>query len=338
MTEALTTITEEEARSASPRVSTKHPNGFPKNIERMFETFHQTPTGEFKPTFYNPFEIKHRRRTSRDQFAILEASFQENSKPNATVRRALEGRLGMTPRAVQVWFQNRRAKMKTGGGVSPVPSTNVPQSPIIPGTTSTEASTACSSLASPDHTSMMMRKPSLNQPGKKAMPRRHSMPNMAPVNPNIITNNHFKQLHEAIFGGNQASSLNYQIPLKQSSANYENPNGYPGYYMAPVALNGFNSPQIHKTRSATLPQYMDPVLDDAASTMGNDLDFFLQSIIIPQNGSQAPFSLDNHQIPGLTENLASFLCGPANSDVSTHPQPSDSFLLSKYMNDERFAD
>lgn len=68
--------------------------------------------GDFRPTFYNPFEIKHRRRTSRAQLKILEKSFLENPKPNATVRRILAQKLDMTPRGVQIWFQNRRAKAK----------------------------------------------------------------------------------------------------------------------------------------------------------------------------------------------------------------------------------
>lgn len=67
---------------------------------------------DFRPTFYNPFEIKHRRRTSRAQLKVLEESFSENPKPNATVRRILAQQLDMTPRGVQIWFQNRRAKAK----------------------------------------------------------------------------------------------------------------------------------------------------------------------------------------------------------------------------------
>lgn len=86
---------------------------FPKNIERMFETFHQSPHGDFRPTFYNPFEVKHRRRTTKAQYRMLEKVFQENCKPPAGLRRQLAARLGMTPRSVQVWFQNRRAKLKT---------------------------------------------------------------------------------------------------------------------------------------------------------------------------------------------------------------------------------
>ncbi|ORZ08104.1 homeobox domain-containing protein, partial [Absidia repens] len=55
---------------------------------------------------------KHRRRTSRAQLKILEKSFLENTKPNASVRRYLAQELDMTPRGVQIWFQNRRAKAK----------------------------------------------------------------------------------------------------------------------------------------------------------------------------------------------------------------------------------
>jgi len=88
------------------------PSQPPQSLPQMFDTFHQSPHGDFKPTFYNPFEVKHRRRTSRSQFKVLEKTFNENPKPNATIRRVLAQNLNMTPRGVQVWFQNRRAKAK----------------------------------------------------------------------------------------------------------------------------------------------------------------------------------------------------------------------------------
>lgn len=88
-------------------------NQFPKNIERMFEAFHQSPHGDFRPTFYNPFEVKHRRRTTKTQYKLLERVFQEINNPPASLRRQLAARIGMTPRSVQVWFQNRRAKLKS---------------------------------------------------------------------------------------------------------------------------------------------------------------------------------------------------------------------------------
>jgi hypothetical protein len=62
--------------------------------------------------FYDPFQVKHRRRTSKKQFSILEKAFNENPKPNAATRRDLAEQLKMTVRGVQVWFQNRRAKAK----------------------------------------------------------------------------------------------------------------------------------------------------------------------------------------------------------------------------------
>ncbi|OAV94526.1 hypothetical protein PTTG_26982 [Puccinia triticina 1-1 BBBD Race 1] len=63
-------------------------------------------------TFYDPFQIKHRRRTTPAQLGILEAQFQANCKPDVALRKQLADRLDMTPREVQVWFQNRRAKTK----------------------------------------------------------------------------------------------------------------------------------------------------------------------------------------------------------------------------------
>lgn len=96
---------------------------------------------DFRPTFYNPFEIKHRRRTSRAQFKVLEKTFLENPKPNASIRRWLAQKLVMTPRGVQVWFQNRRAKEKT---------VNSKKSPllvhsIIPNTESSQSTLSLSS-------------------------------------------------------------------------------------------------------------------------------------------------------------------------------------------------
>jgi Homeodomain len=83
------------------------------NLTDLYPSTNPTFGGhDFKPTFYDPFEVKHRRRTTRAQFKVLEKTFQENPKPSATIRRMLAQRLNMTPRGVQVWFQNRRAKAK----------------------------------------------------------------------------------------------------------------------------------------------------------------------------------------------------------------------------------
>ncbi|KAF8919802.1 hypothetical protein CPB85DRAFT_1248622 [Mucidula mucida] len=73
------------------------------------------PTGvDFRAFYpYTPNEVKHRKRTTSDQLKILEGIFKRDTKPNAALRTELASRLDMTPRGVQVWFQNRRAKEKT---------------------------------------------------------------------------------------------------------------------------------------------------------------------------------------------------------------------------------
>lgn len=80
--------------------------------DAYFESFHQTPHGEVKNTYYNPFAVKHRRRTSKMQLRVLEKTFETNIRPDAALRKILGDQLQMTPRCVQVWFQNRRAKIK----------------------------------------------------------------------------------------------------------------------------------------------------------------------------------------------------------------------------------
>jgi hypothetical protein len=62
---------------------------------------------------YRPNEVKHRKRTTRQQLKVLEETFRTTQKPDGNVRKALAVQLNMTPRNVQVWFQNRRAKDKT---------------------------------------------------------------------------------------------------------------------------------------------------------------------------------------------------------------------------------
>lgn len=80
--------------------------------ESYFDSFHKTAQGEFKNTYYNPFHVKPRKRTSKEQLAVLEKTFETNVKPDASLRKTLAVQLEMTPRSVQVWFQNRRAKVK----------------------------------------------------------------------------------------------------------------------------------------------------------------------------------------------------------------------------------
>ncbi|GKC06072.1 homeobox-leucine zipper protein HAT4-like protein, partial [Tanacetum coccineum] len=48
-------------------------------------------------------------RLSKDQSAVLEESFKEHNTLNPKQKLALAKKLGLRPRQVEVWFQNRRA-------------------------------------------------------------------------------------------------------------------------------------------------------------------------------------------------------------------------------------
>jgi len=51
-------------------------------------------------------------KISREQLAVLIKSFEEEPLPNFDQRQAMAKQLGMTPRSVQIWFQNRRQRLK----------------------------------------------------------------------------------------------------------------------------------------------------------------------------------------------------------------------------------
>ncbi|KAJ2474964.1 hypothetical protein IWW47_006595, partial [Coemansia sp. RSA 2052] len=99
-----------------------------------------TPGGEqLKQSFYNPYHVKHRRRTTKEQLTLLEGTFEHTPKPSSELRKSLAGTLCMTAREVQIWFQNRRAKQK-----------NI----ILRATSATKTSADCSPVLSPaDRTS-----------------------------------------------------------------------------------------------------------------------------------------------------------------------------------------
>ena len=51
-------------------------------------------------------------KISREQLSLLIKSFDEEPLPNFDQRQGLAKVLGMTPRSVQIWFQNRRQRLK----------------------------------------------------------------------------------------------------------------------------------------------------------------------------------------------------------------------------------
>lgn len=59
---------------------------------------------------------KKRKRATREQLDILERVFEQEELPSRTRRKELANELGFSPRRIQIWFQNRRAKSKKKEG------------------------------------------------------------------------------------------------------------------------------------------------------------------------------------------------------------------------------
>ncbi|ORY05214.1 Homeodomain-like protein, partial [Basidiobolus meristosporus CBS 931.73] len=55
---------------------------------------------------------KPRRRTNKEEQAILEEAFQVNHRPSSEIKEQLARQLNMNLRTVQIWFQNRRQSLK----------------------------------------------------------------------------------------------------------------------------------------------------------------------------------------------------------------------------------
>ncbi|KAH8921714.1 homeobox-domain-containing protein, partial [Atractiella rhizophila] len=69
-----------------------------------------------------------RKRITPEQLEVLTELFEQTDTPSFEIRESLAGRLSMTNREVQVWFQNRRAKMnRLRAQGHPVPASNNPE-------------------------------------------------------------------------------------------------------------------------------------------------------------------------------------------------------------------
>lgn len=60
----------------------------------------------------NARKKRKRHQTTPQQLRLLESIFAVNRTPDLALRTKLSGQLDMTPRRIQIWFQNKRAKMK----------------------------------------------------------------------------------------------------------------------------------------------------------------------------------------------------------------------------------
>lgn len=89
-----------------PAPSQSHPNA---EVDQLEDDSVPAAAPSAAPgTSENPLIPKRRRRTSPAELALLEEEFRTNPLPTQAERARLAGRVSMTGRALQVWFQNRR--------------------------------------------------------------------------------------------------------------------------------------------------------------------------------------------------------------------------------------
>ncbi|KAH7318167.1 hypothetical protein B0I35DRAFT_353854 [Stachybotrys elegans] len=65
-----------------------------------------------KSTLTQQQKNQKRQRATQDQLTTLEMEFNKNPTPTGPVRERIAEEINMTERSVQIWFQNRRAKIK----------------------------------------------------------------------------------------------------------------------------------------------------------------------------------------------------------------------------------
>lgn len=78
----------------------------------FFQPFDQEDTGddEYDDYFHHP---EKKRRLKADQVQFLEKSFETENKLEPERKIQLAKELGLQPRQIAIWFQNRRARWKT---------------------------------------------------------------------------------------------------------------------------------------------------------------------------------------------------------------------------------
>lgn len=93
----------EEILSSDSSNSNQLSNTFPMMRNRQTSAFISSPYGG---------SVKKRRRLLPEETACLIEAFEKSQRPNQETRDLLASRLRMSHRAIQIWFQNRRAKVK----------------------------------------------------------------------------------------------------------------------------------------------------------------------------------------------------------------------------------
>ncbi|KAK2616984.1 Transcription elongation factor SPT4 [Conoideocrella luteorostrata] len=102
--------------AAESEIATPTPTSSSKQSPSQCSSGGNGPTNSKRPprksTLTQQQKNQKRQRATQDQLTILEVEFNKNPTPTAGVRERIAEDINMTERSVQIWFQNRRAKIK----------------------------------------------------------------------------------------------------------------------------------------------------------------------------------------------------------------------------------
>ncbi|KAL1969266.1 hypothetical protein VTN77DRAFT_9458 [Rasamsonia byssochlamydoides] len=108
---STTSTSTSSTTAATPTNSTPSPSttSTPANPPAQTSTSRRP---QRKSTLTQQQKNQKRQRATQDQLVTLELEFNKNPTPTAAVRERIAQEINMTERSVQIWFQNRRAKIK----------------------------------------------------------------------------------------------------------------------------------------------------------------------------------------------------------------------------------
>lgn len=106
---SMSEILEDDQQNTDTSNITSTPSPTASNSASVSSASRRPPR---KSTLTQQQKNQKRQRATQDQLVTLEMEFNKNPTPTATVRERIADEINMTERSVQIWFQNRRAKIK----------------------------------------------------------------------------------------------------------------------------------------------------------------------------------------------------------------------------------